>query len=106
MQVSRTGVYLDKSEVFFPTTKSGSSSTAKVEVKNRTKCSVSLRCSRLGGPFAHGMEGTFVVKPGFYMKVPVKYRPVSGGEHSATLELIEEGKDKVILKATLKGRCV
>ena len=47
-----------------------------------------------------------MVKPGNYIKVPVKYRPVTSGEHSATLELVEEGKDKVILKATLKGRCV
>ena len=47
-----------------------------------------------------------MVKPGSYIKVPVKYRPVSGGEHSAALELIDESKDRVILKATLKGRCV
>ena len=56
LQVGRTGVYLDKSLVFFPTTKSGSSSTAKVEVKNRTDRSVGLRCSMLGGPFVHAVQ--------------------------------------------------
>ena len=51
-------------------------------------------------------QGAFAVRPGSYTKVPVKYRPVSGGDHSATLELVEEGTDRVILKATLKGRCI
>ena len=46
------------------------------------------------------------MQSGHYVKVPVEYRPVSGpGEHSAIFELIEEGKDGVILKALLRGRC-
>ena len=57
-QTGRTGVYLDKSVVFFPTTKAGASSTAKVEVKNRTERTVALRCSKLaGGPFSHAVQG-------------------------------------------------
>ena len=99
----RTGVYLDKSVVYFPITNSGESSIAKVLVKNRTERSVRLRCSRLWDPFVHYMRGSFMVKPGDYIKIPVKYCPVSGGEHSTTLEFIEEGKDNVLLKATLKG---
>ena len=99
----RSGVYLDKSVVYFPITNSGEISIAKVEVKNRTERSVRLRCSRLWDPFVHYMQGSFVVKPRSYIKIPVKYCPISGGEHSTTLEFIEEGKDSVLLKATLKG---
>ena len=77
-------------------------------VKNRKKHSVGLKCSKPGGPFKNDndVRRTIVVQSGCDIWVPVEYRPVSGpGEHSAILELIEEGKDGVILRALLSGRC-
>ena len=99
----REGVYLDKTEVFFPMAKAGKSSDGEIVVKNRTKCSVGFKCSKPGNPFDLRYE-KFAVKPGSYLKLPVKYCPVSSGEHVATVELISEGKDK--LKVTLRGRCI
>ena len=72
---------------------------------NGGKCSVGFQSFGLGTPFVT-MHEKLVVQAGNYINVPVRYCPVSNSKHVATMEVIGKDLDNLILKTTMKGRCI
>lgn len=100
----RDQVYLDADEICFVPTRPGQKAESRVVVKNRTAAAVGFKCSILAAPFVTTRE-RFVVKPLSFVKVPVKYAPISAGAHVAVMELRSDGKNGICLRARLKGVC-
>ena len=69
------------------------------------QCSVGFQSSGVGTGFVT-MHEKLVVQSGNYINVPIKYCPVSNSKHMATMEVIGEDPESLILKTTMKGRCI
>ena len=104
--LSRCGVFLDKTELYFPAVRLEESSVIKVTVKNRTRKSVYFTVNQLSAPFT-SYHTNVEVKPSFYLNIPIKYCPTLNdgeGPHESFLRLEENVVDGKVLIARLIGR--
>ena len=103
---SRSGVFLDKTELYFPAVRLDDHSVVKVTVKNRTKKSAFFTANTLSAPFT-SYHTSVEVKPNFYLNIPIKYSPTlkdGKGPHECFLKLEENIADGKVLIVRLIGR--
>ena len=95
--VKKHELHLDQDTIYFST----SNPVGKVKVKNPTHVPCTFDLSHLEPPFKKYHQ-TVVVKPKYYLSIPISFRPSRSGKFRSlfTLTHVESGK---LLTATLIG---
>jgi len=98
------GVSLESEFIFFPDTRVGEVSVAKMKIKNRSNRDQTVEIMTVVSESPFKIAQTTVdVKTGCYLNVPIQFRPQKMGEAMQEVKLRWEGNN---ILATLRGKAV
>ncbi|KAF7654653.1 hypothetical protein LDENG_00066660 [Lucifuga dentata] len=93
------GVYSPQDLYSFPATRSGESSTLKVNIRNNSSDMHELKFVNPREPF-HIKHSKYSLRPQHYLKLPVQFKPSTAGRHAGLLLIQSETSGSLVIQLT------
>ncbi|CAL8286898.1 unnamed protein product [Merluccius merluccius] len=101
-EAARRGVYAPQDAYAFPATRSGESSTLKVNIRNNSSDTHELTFVTPRRPF-HIKHSRYSLRSQHYLKLPVQFKPSAAGRHAGLLLVQSETSGSLVIQLTGEG---
>ncbi|XP_077951721.1 centrosomal protein of 192 kDa isoform X3 [Gasterosteus aculeatus] len=98
----RRGVYAPQDLYTFPATRTGQSSTLKVNIRNNSSDTHELKFVNPAEPF-HIKHSKYSLRSQHYLKLPVQFKPSSAGRHTGLLLVQSETSGTLVIQLTAEA---
>ncbi|KAM7420154.1 hypothetical protein PAMA_014729 [Pampus argenteus] len=95
----RRGVYSPQDLYTFPATRTGESSTLKVNIRNNSSDTHELKFVNPREPF-HIKHSKYSLRSQHYLKLPVQFKPSTAGRHAGLLLIQSETSGSLVIQLT------
>ncbi|KAM8869260.1 centrosomal protein of 192 kDa isoform 2-T6 [Spinachia spinachia] len=98
----RRGVYAPQDLYTFPTTRTGQSSTLKVNIRNNSPDTHELKFVNPAEPF-YIKHSKYSLRSQHYLKLPVQFKPGTAGRHAGLLLVQSETSGTLVIQLTAEA---
>ncbi|XP_054477161.1 centrosomal protein of 192 kDa [Anoplopoma fimbria] len=98
-EAARRGVYSPQDLYTFPSTRTGESSTLKVNIRNNSSDTHELKFVNPTEPF-HIKHSKYSLRSQHYLKLPVQFKPSTAGRHAGLLLIQSETSGSLVIQLT------